>query len=147
MTAEIMQIKIKLIDSFLPVPQYHTAGSVGFDLCARVDTVIKPFTPTIIPLNIVVQVPAGHAMLLLARSSLPLKKGLIVANSVGVIDQDYSGETDEVGLQVLNFTKEDVTVPKGDRIAQGLIVPVEVVEFVRVDKMSDKSRGGFGSTG
>ena len=142
-----MQINIKLIDSSLPVPQYHTAGSVGFDLCARIDMIIKPFTPTIIPLNIIVQVPAGHAMLLLARSSLPLKKGLIVANSVGIIDQDYSGETDEVGLSVLNFTKNDVTVVKGERIAQGLIVPVEVVKFIKVKKMNDQSRRGFFSTG
>ena len=142
-----MQINIKLIDFSLPVPQYHTAGSVGFDLCARIDMIIKPFTPTIIPLNIIVQVPAGHAMLLLARSSLPLKKGLIVANSVGIIEQDYSGETYEVGLSVLNFTKNDVTVVKGERIAQGLIVPVEAVKFLKVKKMNDQSRGGFGSTG
>lgn len=86
-------------------------------------------------------------MLLLSRSSLPLKKGLMVANGVGVIDQDYCGEEDEVGLQVFNFTQNDVKIEKGDRIAQGLIVPVAVANFIEVDKMDQQSRGGFGSTG
>ena len=86
-------------------------------------------------------------MLLFARSSLPLKKGLIVANSVGVIDQDYCGENDEIGLQVINFTKKNVIVDKGERIAQGLIVPIEAVTMKEVKKMTSKSRGGFGSTG
>src|SRR3989338_1631014 len=116
-----MKINIKRLDSSLPLPQYQTKGSVGFDLVARVSLSIKPFAPTIIPLNVVVKVPKGCVMLLFARSSLPLKKGLIVANSVGVIDQDYCGENDEIGLQVINFTKKNVIVDKGERIAQGLI--------------------------
>lgn len=142
-----MKIQIKRIDPTLPLPEYKTSGAVGFDLVARIATTVRPFKPTIIPLNVVVNVPEGHVMLLFARSSLPLKKGLMVANAVGVIDQDYCGEDDEVGLQVLNFTKNDISIEKGERIAQGLIVPVEVVQFEEVKKMTNSSRGGFGSTG
>jgi len=143
-----MNLKIKQIDTNLPKPEYQTKGAVAFDLYARVTTIVVPFTPTIVPLNVVIETPPDHFLLLVARSSLPLKKKLMVANGIGVIDQDYCGETDEIGLQVLNFTQADITVEKGERIAQALLVKIsKVVEFEHVDKMSDESRGGFGSTG
>lgn len=143
-----MHLKIKLIDTSLPVPKYHTPGSVAFDLVARTQTIIKPFIPTLIPLNVIIETPDDHVLLLAARSSLPLKKGLMVANSVGIIDQDYCGENDEIGLQVLNFTRENVVVEKGERIAQAMLVKISKADaFTVVKTMSDKSRGGFGSTG
>lgn len=143
-----MNLKIKQIDSTLPKPEYQTKGAVAFDLYARVQTVIKPFTPTIVPLNVIIETPAEHVLLLAARSSLPLKKNLMVANSVGIIDQDYCGENDEIGLQVLNFTQNDVIVEKGERIAQAMLVKIsKVAGFNFVEQMSDESRGGFGSTG
>jgi dUTP pyrophosphatase len=130
------------------VPAYQTAGSVAFDLYARIDIDVPPFTPTIIPLNLIVKVPKGYLFMLASRSSLPLKKKLMVANSVGIIDQDYCGDNDELGLQVLNFTDKPVKVEKGERLAQGLLVKIAVVEkFTKVKSMSTKSRGGFGSTG
>jgi len=143
-----MKLNVKQIDELLPKPEYQTKGSVAFDLYARVQIVVKPFTPTIIPLNVIIETPPDHVLLLAARSSLPLKKGLIVANSVGIIDQDYCGENDEIGLQVINFTKVDVIVEKGDRIAQAMLVKIsKASEFNFVTTMSDQSRGGFGSTG
>ncbi len=142
-----MKLKIKRIDKSLELPEYKTKGAVGFDLTARVETVVKPFEVTLIPLNIVVKVPKGYSLLLFSRSSTPGKKGLMVANGVGVIDWDYSGEEDEVKLAVLNFTKKQVKVEKGERIAQALIVKVLVPKFSEVKKMDSKSRGGFGSTG
>jgi dUTP pyrophosphatase len=144
-----MKMKIKRIDKTLPLPEYQTHGSVAFDLYARVTIDILPFTPTIIPLNVVIEVPEGGYMLMLAsRSSTPLKKKLMVANSVGIIDQDYCGDKDEIGLQVLNFSKENVRVEKGERIAQAMLVKIaKVEEFDEVEKMDEKSRGGFGSTG
>ncbi|MEK7551635.1 MAG: dUTP diphosphatase [Patescibacteria group bacterium] len=142
-----MKLKIKRIDKSLELPEYKTKGAVGFDLTARVETVVKPFEVTLIPLNIVVKVPKGYSLLLFSRSSTPGKKGLMVANGVGVIDWDYSGEEDEVKLAVLNFTKKQVKVEKGERIAQALIVKVLVPKFLEVKKMDLKSRGGFGSTG
>lgn len=143
-----MNIKIKRIDPSLPLPQYQTSGAAAFDLYARETTVITPWKPTIIPANIIVEVPEGFFLMLASRSSTPIKKNLMVANGIGVIDQDYHGEQDEIGVQVLNFSKEDVTVEKGERIAQALLVQIaKVVEFTEVKTMKKESRGGFGSTG
>lgn len=143
-----MKIKIKRIDPTLPLPQYQTPGSVAFDLYARKTIVIQPWKPTIIPANVIVEVPEGYFLMLASRSSTPIKKNLMVANGIGVIDQDYHGDKDEIGVQVLNFSKEDVTVEKGERIAQALLVQIaKVVEFDEVDSIKKESRGGFGSTG
>ncbi|KXK11956.1 MAG: Deoxyuridine 5'-triphosphate nucleotidohydrolase [Microgenomates bacterium OLB23] len=72
----------------------------------------------------------------------------MVANSIGIIDQDYCGDEDEIKLQVLNFSEQPVTVEKGERIAQGMLMRIEKVdEFVVHNNMSEVSRGGFGSTG
>lgn len=142
-----MKLSIKRIDSGLELPKYHTKGSIGLDLLARVTTKIKPGEMSLIPLNLVVKVPAGYGLFLFSRSSTPMKKGLIVANSVGVIDQDYSGENDELMLCSYNITKKTVTVERGERIAQCVIVKIAKPTLTEVKKMSSKSRGGFGSTG
>ncbi len=142
-----MKLNIKRLDKDLPLPKYQTKGSVGFDLTAREEVIVKPFEVTLIPLNIIAKVPKGYGFFLFSRSSTPLRKGLIVANSVGVVDSDYNGEEDEIKLSVLNITKKSVVVEKGERICQGIILKVEKPEFIEVNKMSQKSRGGFGSTG
>lgn len=142
-----MKVKIKRIDKSLEIPEYKTKGAVGFDLLAREETLIKPFEVKLIPLNLVVKVPKGYGLFLFSRSSTPSKKGLIVANSVGVIDQDYSGEEDELKLSVLNVTKKNVTVEKGERICQGIFLKLSIAKFTESKKMSKKSRGGFGTTG
>ena len=142
-----MKLLIKRIDKSLPIPSYQTKGAVAFDLYARIDTIIKPWTPTIVPTNIIVKVPEGYFLMLASRSSTPLKKHVIVANGIGVIDEDYHGDKDEIGVQLLNFSQEDVRIKKGDRIAQALLVSIaKVQDFEEVDSISCKSRGGFGST-
>ena len=79
--------------------------------------------------------------------STPLKKGLIVANGVGVIDQDYCGPADEVKIQVLNFTAAPVQITKGDRLAQGLFIPIARADWQEAPgDLRDGSRGGFGAT-
>ena len=85
-------------------------------------------------------------LLLTLRSSTPLRKGLLIPNGVGVIDQDYCGEGDELKVQVFNFREEAVTVMRGERIAQGIFIPVMRVNWDEVDEMG-QGRGGFGSTG
>ncbi len=139
-------MKIKRIDKSLDIPIFQTKGAVGFDFHARTETVIMPGEMELIPLNIVVKIPKGFGLFIFSRSSTPMKKGLIVANSVGVIDQDYCGDEDELKLCVLNVSKKKVTVEKGERIAQGVIIKIEKPQFVEVDKMNKVSRGGFGST-
>lgn len=142
-----MSVKFKRIDKSLPLPEFKTKGAVGFDLVAREDTIIPPEEVKLIPLNVVIKIPDGYGLFLLPRSSTPLKKGLLIPNGVGIIDQDYCGEEDEIKLQGFNFTKTDVKVEKGERIAQALFVKIEKFEFEEVEKMDEPSRGGFGSTG
>ena len=97
--------------------------------------------------GLVVEVPTGHCLAILARSSTPLKRGLMVANGVGVIDPDYSGPDDEVMIQLLNVTKEAVQVRRGDRLAQGIILAAPRVTWEEVSEIRDVTRGGFGATG
>jgi dUTP pyrophosphatase len=92
-------------------------------------------------------VPTGHFLGIFARSSTPLKRGLAIANGVGIIDPDYSGPKDEVLIQVLNFTGGDVHVKRGDRLAQGIVLPAPRVTWQEVRDIREVTRGGFGATG
>ncbi|MBN2087794.1 dUTP diphosphatase [Candidatus Peregrinibacteria bacterium] len=141
-----MKVKIKRIDKSLPIPVYETAGSVGFDLFARVDTVIKPKEIVLIPSNVIVEVPEGYALIVASRSSTPRKHGLTKPHGIGVIDKDYCGPEDEVKIQVYNFTENTVEIKKGTKIAQGLFMRVDKMDFEEVDEINKESRGGFGST-
>jgi dUTP pyrophosphatase len=92
-------------------------------------------------------VPPGHFLGIFARSSTPLKRGLMVANGIGVVDADYCGPTDEIQIQLLNITETAVEVQVGDRLAQGIVLPAPAVTWEEVEAMDGPSRGGFGSTG
>ena len=140
-------VRIRRSDPSVPLPQYQTPGSAGFDLAASADITIPAGTIALVPTGLVIQVPAGHFLGIFARSSTPLKKGLMVANGVGVIDEDYCGPADEIRIQVLNFTQAPVTVRTGDRIAQGVILPAIRVEWQELAEAGGPTRGGFGSTG
>jgi dUTP pyrophosphatase len=142
-----MNIKIKRIDKSLPLPKFETEKSVGFDLLCREDTKIESKGIVYIPANVIVEVPDGYMLILASRSSTPKKKGLSVPHGIGIIDQDYCGEEDEIKVQVYNFTDETVLIKKGERIAQGVFVRINKFDFAEVDKMKEESRGGFGSTG
>jgi dUTP pyrophosphatase len=141
-------IRISRLDPSVALPQYQTPGAAGFDLAASADVIVAPGTIALIPTGLVIQVPAGHFLGIFARSSTPLKKGLMVANGVGVVDEDYCGPADEVKIQVLNFTAEPVQVRRGDRIAQGLVIAVARAEWQEESgDLRRGSRGGFGATG
>jgi dUTP pyrophosphatase len=140
------KVAIKRIDASLPLPVYATAGSVGFDLLCREDIEVLPRHIELIPGNVIVRIPPGYFLLLTLRSSTPRRKNLLIPNGVGIIDQDYCGEGDELKVQVLNFSEEAVQMKKGERIAQGLFLPVIRVEWEEVDEVGP-GRGGFGSTG
>ncbi len=141
-------VRIRRLHPSVPLPVYQTSGAAGFDLASSADMTILPGTIALVPTGLVIQVPPGHFLGIFARSSTPLKKGLMVANGVGVIDEDYCGPADEVKIQVLNFTAAPVQVGKGDRIAQGLFIPVARAEWQEADgDLRDGSRGGFGATG
>jgi dUTP pyrophosphatase len=141
-----MQIPIKRFDKELPLPEYKTAGAAAMDCVARVDTEIPAKGIGYVPLNIAVKPPRGHFILLVARSSLH-KRGLIFGNSVGIGDEDFSGNGDEYQAILYNFTDAPVQVLRGDRIVQLMVLPFHRVEWNEVDEMSDPTRGGIGSTG
>src|ERR1051325_9252913 len=101
--------KIIRIDKSLPLPEYHTQGSVAFDFYTRIDAIIPPHTLQLLPSNFIIEVPQGHVLLIASRSSLA-KKGLMLGNGIGIIDQDYHGPKDEIGILVYNFTKMEVTL-------------------------------------
>lgn len=141
-----MNVKIVRIDPGLPLPEYKTTGAAAFDLYSRTDAVIAPRATAILPSNLIIEAPRGHALIISARSGLH-KRGLMLANGIGVIDPDYHGPKDEIGIAVYNFTDEPVAVARGDRIAQGFIIPVAKAEWEEVAAIKENSRGGFGSTG
>ena len=141
-----MKVKIKRLDKDLPLPQYETGGSVGFDLLCRESVTVAPQTVALIPANVIVETPPGYMLMVTLRSSTPRKRGLLIPHGVGVIDPDYCGEGDEIQIQIYNFTDQPVTIERGDKIAQGIFVRVDTAEWSEVSKMGSETRGGFGST-
>lgn len=137
---------IKRFDKQLPLPEYKTSGAAGFDLSARERVVIRAHEVGYVPLNVAIEPPEGYFVLLAGRSSLH-KRGLTMANGVGIGDADFSGNDDEYHAALYNFTDVEVVIPRGDRIMQGVFVPVLQANFEEVDEMKNKTRGGFGSTG
>ncbi|MEM1485074.1 dUTP diphosphatase [Oscillospiraceae bacterium PP1C4] len=141
-------LKIKRLRKSAQLPQNATAGSAGYDLCADIDlpAVILPGETAKIPTGLAMQIEAGFAGFVFARSGLGIKHGIVPANCVGVIDSDYRGEV-LVGLH--NHGQASFTVQPGDRIAQLVLLPVHTPEIELCDELDDTARGegGFGSTG
>ncbi len=141
-----MKINFKRFDKDLPVPEYKSKGAAAFDLYARETTTIAPGEVGFVPLNIALELPPNHWALVAARSSL-FKKGVMMANGIGVGDEDYRGDGDEYKAALLNFTDHEVTIERGDRIVQMIMLNREPVELMEVEKLTAQDRGGFGSTG
>ena len=142
-----MQVKIKRIDPDLPLPRPETDGAAGFDLITREDTTVEPGKFGLVPANVIVEVPRGYALIVSARSSTPKRTGLVLPHGIGIIDSDYRGDDDEIMVQVWNTTDAPVTVARGDRIAQGILLKIEPVSWLVETETFGATRGGFGSTG
>jgi dUTP pyrophosphatase len=141
-----MELKIRRFDKSIPLPEYKTEGAVAMDLAAREDTVIPPGAVVPVPCNVAIEFPPGYFVLMAGRSSLS-KRGLTMANGVGIIDRDYAGDNDEYKAILRNFTEDPVTVQKGDRIVQIMVIPYERFSLKEVDSLGRPDRGGIGSTG
>jgi dUTP pyrophosphatase len=141
-----MIVQITRLDPSVPLPKYETAGAAGFDLASNADLVVEPGQVALVPTGLVIAVPAGYVLGVFARSSTPLKRGLMVANGVGLVDSDYCGPADEVKIEVVNFTNAPVPIRRGDRLAQGVIMSFARALW-REAAPDAPSRGGFGSTG
>ena len=142
-----MEIAIRRLSPEVPLPEYQTAGAVAFDLAVIEEGVLAPGERKMFRTGLVVKVPAGHVLLLAPRSS-NAKKGIQMANGVGIIDEDYCGPEDELRLFLYNIGNEPYQVQKGERIAQGLFVPITKGSFIEPSDWNvENNRGGFGSTG
>lgn len=142
-----MRIKIYRKNPDISLPSYQTAGSVAFDLSPSEDMVIPPHEVRLVPTGLVICTPPGHMLVIAARSSTPSKRGLMIANGIGIVDQDFCGPDDEIKLSLYNFTNQPVEIKKGDRLAQGFFLKLDRIEWEKVNELTTSSRGGFGSTG
>lgn len=141
-----MEIKVKRFDKSLPLPAYKSDGAACLDLYTRKTTTIAPHTVELIPLNVAVEIPQGYWLMIAARGSTH-KLGIMPVHGIGIGDWDFRGDDDEYFFPALNFTDEEVTIEKGTRIAQMMVAKVEEMTVTEVDKLGNKNRGKFGSTG
>ncbi len=141
-----MKLIIKRFDKTLPLPVHKTPGAVAVDLSSRIDVDIKPKEIVYIPMNIALKIPDGYFILLAPRSSTH-KLGIQGINGVGIMDRDYCGDEDEYHFAVRNFTDTPVHIDKGTRLCQLVLIKCETFEFEEVEKMTNSTRGGFGTTG
>jgi len=147
------KIQIKLIDPRLghefPLPAHATDGSAGMDLSACLDQTVTlaPGEALLIPAGFAIHIAdPGLAAVILPRSGLGHKKGIVLGNLVGLIDSDYQGQ---IFVSCWNRGQEAVTITPGDRIAQLVFVPVVQADFEIVESFAESQRGagGFGHTG
>lgn len=141
----MLDIKIKKLDKNVQLPKQGTHGAAGIDFYLPQPVRFKPNYSRKVPLGVAVEIPEGYVMLLIPRSST-WKTPLRMPNSVGVIDSDYRGE---VCALLRNTSDYGFYAGAGERLVQGVIVPVPSVQIKEVDELSETSRGvgGFGSTG
>ena len=137
-----MQIPIKRFSKKLPLPAPEP-GAACFDLICRETVTIPPRTIKGVAQNVALKIPKGYAVLLFSRSSTPLRKGLMLANGVGVIDPFYCGDKDEFLAMFLNITDDPITVEVGDKVVQGMLIKTEPVTWDEVDSMQSEGHGGY----
>ncbi len=141
-----MKVQVRRFDKELPLPEYKTPGAAAMDCLVREDIEISPKTVGMVPLNVALKPPRGHFVLLAARSSLH-KRGLMMANGVGIGDEDFSGNNDEYQAALYNFSENTISLKRGERIVQMIILPFDRVEWNEVGSLGGPDRQGFGTTG
>lgn len=142
-------MKIKIINkSRHDLPHYETVASAGMDLRANLteSRTLKSLERTIVGTGLFIELPIGTEAQVRPRSGLAAKKGITVLNAPGTIDADYRGE---IGVILINLSKEDFIINNGERIAQLVIAKHERAEWEETEELSetDRGEGGFGSTG
>jgi dUTP pyrophosphatase len=145
------KLEVKILDERIrgTLPHYATAGAAGLDLraCIEAPVTLHPGDSQLVPSGIAIHVgDPGYAAVVLPRSGLGTKNGIVLGNLVGLIDSDYQGA---LMVSVWNRGKNSFTIQPLDRIAQLVVVPVVQVEFEVVEEFAASARGagGFGSTG
>ena len=148
-----MKIKFKKLDNFvnanIPLPEYKTDGSAGMDVraCIKEKIVVKQGSTVMIPLGFAMHIEDKNiAAIIIPRSGLGSKNGIVLGNLVGLIDSDYQGE---LMVPLWNRSNKDFDIKPGDRIAQMVFIPLVLAEFEIVNGFEQSERGikGFGSSG
>ena len=148
-----MKIKSKKLDNFvnanIPLPEYKTDGSAGMDVraCIKEKIVVKQGSTVMIPLGFAMHIEDKNiAAIIIPRSGLGSKNGIVLGNLVGLIDSDYQGE---LMVPLWNRSNKDFDIKPGDRIAQMVFIPLVLAEFEIVNSFEQSERGikGFGSSG
>lgn len=141
-------VAVKKLNPNARLPVYGSEFAAGADLCACLDgpITIEPGQTVLLHTGLAMEIPAGYAGLIYARSGLASKRGLAPANKVGVVDADYRGE---LMIALHNHGAQTQTLEDGERIAQLVVTPFLAAQFFETDELSDTVRGagGFGSTG
>ncbi len=143
-----MKLKIKKFYDDAITPKYQSSGAAGFDFCAHINEPVTISAGEIraFDTGVGVELPEGYELQVRSRSGLAFKYNVTLLNGIGTIDSDYRGE---IRILLKNHGEEDFVVEPGMRIAQGIVAKYEQIEWEEVDNLSDSDRssGGFGSTG
>jgi dUTP pyrophosphatase len=142
-----VELRIKRLDTGLPLPRYAHEGDAGLDLYAAADVVIEPGHRALVPTGIAIAIPDGFAGFVQPRSGLALRHGLSLVNTPGLIDSHYRGEIKIIAVNLDPATP--VSIARGDKIAQLVIQAVVRARLAEVEELDETLRGegGFGSTG
>ena len=142
-----MTLRIRRLDPRAVVPSRAHPGDAGLDLCALEPTVLAPGERAVVPTGIAIEIPAGRAGLILPRSGLAARHGIAIVNAPGLIDSGYRGELKVVLLNT--DSAQSFEIAAGDRIAQLVVVAVDLPAPIEDDELSASERGagGFGSSG
>jgi dUTP pyrophosphatase len=142
-----VEVRIRRLDTGIPLPAYAHPGDAGADLCTTVEVRLEPGERALVPTGISLALPTGFVGLVHPRSGLAARCGLSIVNSPGTVDAGYRGE---VKVMLVNLDpSEPIELHRGDRIAQLVVQRVEEARFVEVDELppSVRGAGGYGSTG
>lgn len=142
-------LKVKVVNKgHQPLPEYATSQSAGMDLRANIynPILLKSLDRKLIPTGLHIALPEGYEAQIRPRSGLAIKHGITCLNTPGTIDADYRGD---IGVELVNLSREDYVVQPGERIAQMVINKFEKIEFELVDELdkTERGEGGFGHTG
>ena len=142
------QVDMQILTHCAGIPDYATKGAAAMDLSASIEDIVQvwPGQSVLIPTGVAIKMPETMAAVLLPRSGLGSKNGIVLGNLTGLIDSDYHREI-FVSVWNRNFEGEPYTIGRGDRIAQMLFVPVVRPHISMVQTLEDNGRGGFGHTG
>jgi len=144
-----MDVRIYRICKDNPLPNQANKGDAGYDVYASEDVIFESYETKLVPLGIIAEAPFGYHFKLCLRSSMALKKGFRIANSVGIIDFSFCGEKDEMKIMLENIRDYGNSISKGDRVGQLILEKNNTIHWIEQDNrnFAGKSRGGFGSSG